>query len=375
MTAGTAKPLDPAERLARLRLIRSENVGPVTFHRLLERFGTAKEALNALPDMAKRGGRRAPLKVCPEAAAKEELSAAEAIGAKPVFFGDPEYPPLMTMAADGAAVLYVTGHTHLLTKDSVAVVGARNASLNGRRFAERLAAALGEAGLCVVSGMARGIDAAAHAGALKTGTVAVMAGGPDVIYPKENESLHKEIISAGAAVTEMPPGTEPLARHFPARNRLIAAMTQGVVVVEASPKSGSLITARMAGDLGREVLAVPGAPGDPRSRGTNQLIRDGAVLTETAEDVLEALARPVGGGLAERGIPEPPTEPRPPLSLETVAEVRAWIEGNLGPSPVMVDEIVRDGQFSLPAVAGALLELELAGRLERLPGGRVSMII
>ena len=365
----------PTERVARLRLIRSENVGPVTYHRLLERFGSASGALDALPDLARRGGRAAVLRICPQAAAEAELNAAEAAGAKAVMYGEPAYPPLLSMIPDAPAVLYVRGHVPLLAKRTIAVVGARNASLNGRRFAERLAADLGGKGFCVASGLARGIDTAAHIGALETGTVAVIAGGVDVAYPPENAALQNDIAGRGAVLSEMPPGTQPQARHFPTRNRILAGLARGVTVVEASPRSGSLITARLAVDYHREVFAVPGAAGDPRARGTNQLIRDGAVLTESADDVVEALS-----GLSESVLSDVETfdsvdKMHPEPSNSVIDEARVWIESVIGPTPVTVDEIVRDGQFSTAAVAGALLELELAGRLERHPGGRVSLLV
>jgi DNA processing protein len=363
------------ERLAKLRLIRTENVGPVTFHRLMQRFGTAVRALDALPEMARRGGRRAPLTPCPRAEAEAELTAAAAVGAQTVFYGEAAYPPLLTAIPDAPALLCVRGHAHLLKKRVIAVVGARNASLNGRRFAERLAADLGTRGLCVASGLARGIDTAVHQGALASGTVAVVAGGVDVVYPPENADLHAAIAENGAVISEMPPGARPQARHFPTRNRILAGLGRGVVVVEASPRSGSLITARLAADYGREVFAVPGAAGDPRARGANQLIRDGAVLTEHADDILDALT-----GLDDSHLSD--TEPSDSKgafganpSDEVIDEARRWIESVIGAAPVTVDEIMRDGQFSTAAVAGALLELEIAGRLERHPGGRVALLV
>lgn len=372
-TGPSAMPVD--ERLARLRLIRSENVGPVTYHRLIDRFTTASAALDALPSLARRGGRSAPLKVCSASDATTELDAAAALGAQAVFHGEADYPPLLAMIPDAPTVLYVRGHLHLLKKRVIAVVGARNASLNGRRFAERLSTDLGRRGFCVASGLARGIDTAAHVGALDSGTIAVIAGGVDIAYPPENTELQDSIAERGAVISEMPPGTHPQARHFPTRNRILAGLGRGVAVVEASPRSGSLITARLAVDYDREVFAVPGAAGDPRARGTNQLIRDGAILTESADDILDAFSGLLEVGLSDAETSDIAGEIHPRPSDTVIDDARAWIESVIGPTPVTVDEIVRDGQFSTAAVAGALLELELAGRLERHPGGRVSLLV
>jgi DNA processing protein len=268
----------------------------------------------------------------------------------------------------------VAGAHSLLERPMVAIVGARNASVNGRTLAKRLAADLGRAGLVVASGLARGIDAAAHEGALATGTVAVMAGGLDVVYPPEHGALFHEVVATGAAVSEMPPGTQPQASHFPRRNRIVSGLALGVVVVEAAPRSGSLITARMAAEQGREVFAVPGSPLDPRARGTNGLLRDGATLVESAEDVLAALAdllrRPLGEGrrsayLAPSG--GPPDE-------RSLARARQGVIDALGAAPVGVDDIVRHLGIEMPVLQMALLELELAGRVERHPGGRVSLV-
>jgi len=288
--------LNAKDRLDWLRLARSDNVGPITFYKLLERFGSAGAALDALPDLARHGGGRKKLKVGSKADAEREIEALGQIGAGLIARGEPAYPPLLAHIEDAPPLISVLGHSHLLTKKAIAVVGARNASVNGLRFAETIARDLGEGGLMVVSGLARGIDAAAHKGALATGTLAVQGGGVDVVYPKENAALYESIKAEGAIVSEIAPGTQPQARHFPRRNRLISGIARGVVVVEASPRSGSLITARMALEQNREVFAVPGAAGDLRARGTNGLIRDGAVLTETAEDVLSVLDGMERGG-------------------------------------------------------------------------------
>lgn len=366
------------ERLEWLRLIRSENVGPMTFFRLLEQFGSAGEALSALPDLARKGGQR-NYRLFSREDAEAELKALENAGAFLVGYTEPEYPPLLR-AVDGAPPLIsVKGATHLLARTTIAVVGARNASANGLGFARKLAADLGRGGFgvqnaVVASGLARGIDAAAHQGALESGTIAVLAGGIDKVYPAENALLHDEIAERGVLLAEMPVGTQPTGRLFPVRNRIISGLSRGVVVVEASPRSGSLITARNALDQGREVFAVPGAPGDPRTQGTNGLIRDGAMLTESATDVLRALGE--GGALlAIRQYAfdfniQNPSHP----DQDSMAGGRPVIMELLGFSPVAVDELVRNCQFSIATVSAILLELELAGRLERHPGNRVSLV-
>ena len=365
--------LSEAEKLDWLRLIRSDNVGPITFYKLLERFATARAALEALPDLARHGGGKR-LKVFSKAQAEAEVEALERIGARLVSRGGPDYPPLLAHIEDAPPLIGVLGHAHLLAKKAIAVVGARNASVNGCRFARKIAANLGQGGLLVVSGMARGIDAAAHEGTIATGTLAVLGGGLDVVYPKENSTLYEKIVAEGALISEVPPGARPLARHFPRRNRLISGIARGVVIVEASPRSGSLITARMALEQGREVFAVPGSAVDPRARGTNHLIRQGAILTESAEDVFQALNEAERTPLKERepfdfkevslGAPAP----------DEVEETRGAIEKSLSPTPSLVDEIIRNCQFSPPVVSWVLLELELAGRLERHPGNKVSLI-
>ncbi|MBL4690114.1 MAG: DNA-protecting protein DprA, partial [Rhodospirillales bacterium] len=334
--------LTAADRLDWLRLIRSDNVGPITFYKLLERFGNVRAALDALPEMARRGGRAGRLKVATLAAAEREMEALDKIGAVPIGRGEPDYPPLLGHIEDAPPLINALGHTHLLRKKAIAVVGARNASVNGLGFAEKIARDLGQGGLLVVSGMARGIDAAAHRGALGTGTAAVLGGGVDVIYPKENADLYDRLRGEGVMVSEIAPGTQPQARHFPRRNRLISGIARGVVVVEASPRSGSLITARMALEQGRDVYAVPGAAVDPRARGTNNLIRQGAILTESANDVFEVLNSageiPLGDSelIDFKGIS--PTPPDPDL----VASARSGIEKNFGAAPTPVDEIIRN---------------------------------
>ncbi len=362
-----------ASQIAFLRLIRSENVGPITCRRLIAQFGDASAALEALPELARKGGRRRPPRLCTQDEAERELEALQALGARVLTLADPDYPPALAAIDDPPPVIGVLGDAALLTRRAVAVVGARNASANGRRFAKQIAADLGRAGLAVTSGLARGIDTAAHEGALDSGTVAVLAGGPDVVYPRENAALYDAVRERGAVVSEMPAGLVPQARHFPRRNRLISGLSLGVLVVEAAPRSGSLITARMALEQGREVFAVPGSPLDPRARGCNHLIRQGAVLTESAEDVLEALE----GFLAERRIrsqSEPQFAPEAPESgRDEASEARGIVKQLLGPSPVLLDEVARQAQLSAAMVNRVLLELELAGRVVRHPGNRVSL--
>ncbi|MDE1146613.1 MAG: DNA-processing protein DprA [Azospirillaceae bacterium] len=365
--------LSPAERLDWLRLSRSESVGPITFRRLLERYGDAATALEALPDLARRGGRDRPLNVAPRAAAERELAALDRMGARLLASCEPDYPPQLAAVEDAPPVITVLGNPSILSRPAVAVVGARNASLTGRKIAGGIARDLADAGLVVVSGLARGIDTAAHEASLHKGTVAALAGGVDVVYPPENAELHRRIADLGALVAESPPGTEPQARHFPRRNRLISGLSRGVLVVEAALKSGSLITARLALEQGRDLFAVPGSPLDPRAQGCNRLLKDGAVLVENADDILAYLgpqglstlaAPPMGGG---------PVPPPPDPGEMAVAAARPRVTLCLSPTPVRIDEIVRDCQLSAAVVLTVLLELELAGRLHRHPGGRVSL--
>ena len=378
MTWQHRQQLNRTERTDWLRLIRSENVGPVTFFHLLHYYGSAGAALEALPELAKRGGKR-KIKICPKDTAERELARLDEIGAALIAHGEADYPRALGAIEDAPPLIARLGHAHLLERAMVAVVGARNASSNGRRLAGQLAAGLGAAGITVVSGLARGIDTAAHKGALESGTAAVVAGGIDVVYPAENQALYEEIVARGVVLAESPPGTEPIARHFPRRNRLISGLSLGVVVVEAAPRSGSLITARMALEQGREVFAVPGSPLDPRARGANNLIRQGATLTEGAEDVLQAISEQMTRPLEEpagSSFDAPPGEP-PPADITDgeIDAARKNIVELLSPSPAPVDELIRECQVSAALVAVVLLELELAGRIERHPGGRVSLIV
>jgi DNA processing protein len=365
--------LTSADRLDWLRLIRSENVGPVTFRHLIRRFGSAAAALAALPDLAKRGGRAQPLKVHPRAAAERELAELARLNGRLVAFTEPEFPAPLAAIDDSPPLLAVLGQSQILMRPTVAIVGARNASANGKLIAGTLAREIGAAGYAIASGLARGIDSAAHEAALDSGTIAVVAGGIDVIYPPENEALYRSIATRGAVIAEMPLGTVPQARHFPRRNRLISGISLGVVVVEAALRSGSLITARFALEQGREVFAVPGSPLDPRSAGANGLIRDGATLVQSAADVIAALAAqkpPLSAG-GEPGFAA--AQGADPAERE-VADARPLLLELLSPEPVAVDELLRACPFSPAAVQTALLELELAGRLARHPGNRVSLL-
>ncbi len=368
-----AESLTDRERRDRLRLIRTEGIGPITYFQLLKRFASAAAAINALPELARRGGRSTPPRIRSVAEAEAEIEAVARLGARLIAHDESGYPPALAAIEGAPPLLYVRGRAEMLVRQAVAIVGARNASANGMRFARQLAAELGAAGLLVVSGLARGIDTAAHRGALSTGTVAVMAGGVDVVYPPENDGLYAEILETGAVVSELPPGVKPTERHFPRRNRIVSGIARGVVVVEAAPRSGSLITARLAGEQGREVFAVPGSPLDPRARGTNNLIRQGAILTESAADVLDGLGSTALPRLHE-SVPHPQCEPENG-SLASEAELltaREQVIGKLGPTPVPVDEIVRQCQLAPAVVLTILLELELAGRLTRYPGNQVS---
>ncbi len=358
----------------RLRLIRSENVGPVTYRHLISKYGSAARALEAIPDLAARGGGKSP-KIADASLIDAELKAIKRIGAELLFLGDPDYPALLAELGNPPPILLWKGRLELLRRPMVAVVGARNASAAACRFARDLANSLANKGMCVVSGLARGIDTAAHQGALEQATIAVIAGGLDVYYPPENQALQKKIAERGLLLAEQPAGTEPRARHFPYRNRIIAGLARGTVVVEAAPRSGSLITARLAAEAGRQVMAVPGFPLDPRSRGCNMLIREGANLIQSADDIIELVHH--FDDRAEQHI-----EASRDRGNFNAAEIpadqsedidRAPVISLLSATPVTVDEIVRQSGFEQAAVQLALLELELAGRLCRHAGARVSL--
>jgi DNA processing protein len=363
--------LDIAERLAWLRLARTNNVGPVNFAQLIARFGSASAAVEEIPRLVQRGGGK-DFVLPPKGDAVHELEHLEKLGGRIIAACEPDFPHGLAALDPPPPLISVIGRIHLLQKDMVAIVGARNASALARKFAQILARDLGEAGLVIASGLARGIDSAAHETGLEHGTVAVVAGGVDIIYPPENETLYRAIAERGAVISEMRLGESPQARHFPRRNRLISGLSRGVVVVEAAERSGSLITANYALDQGREVFAVPGSPLDPRAKGANRLIREGATLTESADDVL-AVLRPI----LARGFGEPDTDAPTPLgntdALETEADrVRARIEEALGAAPVEIDELIRQTGALPGAVLTVILELELAGRCRRHPGNRVS---
>ena len=355
------------ERFNRLRLIRSPRIGPVTFRQLMARFGTAGEALRAVPDMAARGGGKAS--IIDAQIVEQEIARSRAAGARYLITGDADYPFLLDQMEGAPPALIVRGDVSLAARECVAMVGARNASAAACRFARTLAQELGQRGAVVVSGLARGIDTAAHQGALESGTIAVIACGIDIAFPPENAELQERLAEEGLLVTEHPPGTQPLARQFPARNRIIAGLARGTVVVEAAPRSGSLITARLAGEAGREVMAVPGSPIDPRAQGCNQLIREGAVLIQSAADVIEAI-----GAIDPRMVRQPGSDfSGEPPSGDVADRERASIVALLGPAPVPVDELIRLSSLGPAVVQTVLLELELAARLERHAGGKVSL--
>jgi DNA processing protein len=355
------------DRLDRLRLIRSANVGPVTYFQLIQRFGTAKAALEAIPQLAARGGGKLPV-IADLRAVAQEIEAVERLGARYLFLGQGLYPPLLAEIDTAPPALIVRGDLNLLDRPTIAIVGARNASAAACRFARQLAHDLAGEGVLIVSGLARGIDTAAHQGSLERGTVGVIASGIDIAFPPENKALQEEIATRGLLIAEQPPGREPLARHFPYRNRIIAGMALGTVVVEAAPKSGSLITARLATEAGREVMSVPGSPLDPRAQGCNQLIRDGATLIQSAADVIEAI-RPMVGRVSQRSM----DFRAEPVSVDASDRDRAVVLDLLSHAPVAVDEIIRQAGLAPAMVQTVLLELELAGRLERHAGGRVSL--
>jgi DNA processing protein len=375
--------MTPAETLGRIRLSRTNGVGPITYRRLMEQYGTAAAALDALPSLARQGGRSSSPDVPAAQAIEREIEALARLGGRMLVLDGPGYPELLALLEDAPPVVSVLGDVGVFTGRAVAVVGGRNASANGQRMAEMLAADLTIAGLVVVSGMARGVDTAAHVGALHAGrTVAAVAGGLDMPYPEENTALQARIAASGAVIAEAPLGTAPQSRHFPRRNRIIAGLSLGVVVVEAAPRSGSLITARLAQEAGRDLFAVPGSPLDPRCRGSNDLIRQGATLTETAADVLDNLTdHPGRTGLArlpmfKRGgfdAPESVWEGAE-ASVPDMDRARRDVVAMLGPEPTSVDDLVRRCHLSASAVMVVLLELELAGRVETMPGHRVALL-
>jgi len=366
LSVGGERAISRDEGIARLRLIRSPGIGPISYIQLIHRFGSPEAALAAVPDLARRGGGKVP-EIASLGAVEAELNRVKALGARYLFRGTAAYPPLLDQIDDAPPALIVRGDIGLFDRRAVAIVGARNASGAAIRFARGLAHDLAAEGLLVVSGLARGIDTAAHQGAIDGATAAVIAGGIDVAYPPENHALQDDIARRGLLLAEQPPGVEPRARHFPYRNRIIAGLTLGTVVVEAAPKSGSLITARLAGEYGREVMAVPGSPIDPRAQGCNLLIREGAILVQNAADIIEQIGSISGVAMMRDGFAAPVPGPDPGEQ-----DHRAVI-GLLGPVPLPIDELVRLSGLPASNVQMVLLELELAGRLDRHAGGRIAL--
>jgi DNA processing protein len=362
--------LSDEARIDWLRLIRSDNIGPRTFRYLLQHFGSAGAALEALPTLARRGGATRPVSICPRADAEREMEAARRLGVQFIATSEDAYPSRLAAIDDAPPLMAVRGNLAALARPMIAMVGSRNASGAGLKFAERLARDLGDAGLVIASGLARGIDAAAHRASLATGTVAVLAGGHDRIYPEQHADLLDALLADGAAISEMPFGWEPRAPDFPRRNRLISGLSLGVVIVEAAKRSGSLITARFALEQGREVFAVPGSPIDPRAEGTNGLLKQGATLVTDASDVL-SVVQPILGR-QEMSAREPDADDLSSAG-EPDADMRARIVALLGPAPVSLDDLVRLSNASPALVRIVLLELELAGRIERHGGGLVAL--
>lgn len=401
---------DAARRLAWLRLWRSENIGPRTFQSLLGRFGSAEAALEALPDLIRRKRPGRPIRIAELAEIEREFEAADRLGARFLCRDEIGFPSLLREIDSAPAVIAIRGNAGVLDRPCVAIVGARNASASGLAFAERLARGLAQAGYVIVSGFARGIDSRAHRASLATGTIAVLAGGHDRLYPADQEPFMAQLLEDGAAISEMPFGWEARGLDFPRRNRLVSGLSLGVIVVEAARRSGSLITARFAADQGREVFAVPGSPLDPRADGTNDLIRDGATFCTGADDVLRALADRVSGRSPDDLLADPGGTPEPPLwdeidlfsgapatasdhapvgdrpglreppaapepRREDSLASREKVIERLGPAPVSIDELARAAELPIREVRGVILELEIAGRLERHGGGLVSLIV
>lgn len=369
-----AESISVAEKLSWLRLARTENVGPITFHRLVSIYGSPQKALERLPDLARRGGRSKPLKAPDQSAVEKEYEALQKIGGNVITMAEEFYPLSLAAIDDAPPVISILGDISLANKSCIAIVGARNASLNGRKFAEKLARGLGDNNQIIASGLARGIDTAAHIGSLNTGTIAVVAGGIDIVYPEENKNLYEQIREKGLIIAETPLGVPPIAQSFPRRNRIVSGLSQGVVIVEATMRSGSLITARLAGEQGRDVYAVPGHPFDPRAQGSNHLIREGATLVRGADDILEAVR-----SLPARVLREP-KQPEARFNIELSGDPDAQenahdiIFGHLSFTPVAVDELIQTCLLSISVVQLTLLEMELAGRIRRHPGNRVSLV-
>lgn len=362
-----------AERIAKVRLAWTPRIGPVTFRHLLSRYETATEAIEALPGLARRGGSKDTPKVPPASEVEAEMERLSKLGGRMLVAGDEDYPSLLAATEDAPPFLETLGQDHLLGKKALAIVGARNASAIGRRLAEKFAREVAGEGYIIISGLARGIDGAAHTGALDTGTIAVLGGALNIYYPRENRMLQDEVAGRGLLVSEHRIGTRPQASHFPRRNRIISALSLGVLVVEAAPRSGSLITARLAGEQGREVMAVPGSPLDPRAQGANNLIRSGASLVETPEDILEILS-----GLHTKGLSEPPADshydmPREQQDKDLLSDARKRVQELLSPTPVPVDDLIRMSKLPAGVVLTVLLEMEIAGSVSRGAGHSVAL--
>jgi len=367
-------PPNDQEKLNWLRLSRTENVGPITFYQLIERFGSAEKALNALPELAARGGRKKPLKAPEAGIAEKEYAQLRKLGGDMIAVMEDGYPLALSAIDDAPPLLSYIGNLKLAHQSCVAIVGARNASINGKKFAQKLGADLGAKNQIVVSGLARGIDTAAHQGALKTGTVAVVATGLDVVYPEENQTLYKEICENGLVLAEGALGQAPFAAAFPRRNRIVSGLSKGVVVVEATRKSGSLITARLAGEQGRDVYAVPGHPLDPRAEGPNHLIREGATLVRSADDIIEMIETYSGTGFADQNLRQSALGTMQASQESVPDNAHDLVTSQLSFTPISVDELIRSCQLSIPVLQTVLLELELAGRISRLPGNRVMLV-
>lgn len=368
--------LSDRQRIAWLRLYRSENVGPATFRDLINHCGSAELALEMLPELAGRGGPLKSVRIASAESAEREIERAERAGARILGIGEPDYPPLLRLTDQAPPLVTIKGSAGAFSPPAAGIVGSRNASMAGIKLARTMARDLGEAGYVTVSGLARGIDTAAHEASVETGTIAVLAGGIDQVWPPQNADLLDRIQNGGngAAVTEMPFGWEARARDFPRRNRIIAALSLGLVVIEAAARSGSLISARLANELGRLVFAVPGSPLDPRSEGTNGLLKSGATVTTSAADVIEALS-PLGGIMPRFRPDQPPRfEPEDTLSLPPDDSQRAQVVSLLGPTPVDVDDIISHTGLPPSQVFLAILELDLANRIERHSGNRVSLV-
>lgn len=368
LPAPARNPQPDAERIAAIRLIRSENVGPVTFRDLLSHYGSARTALEALPELSRRGGRRQPIRICPQSEAEAEISRAERFGAELILVGDPDYPrPLAALDAP-PPLLYAKGDTSLLQKPTIAIVGSRQCSAAGAKLARLFATEIGRAGFIVASGLARGIDAAAHQAAISTGTIAVLAGGIDHVYPPEHDTLQQAIGERGCLLSEMPFGFIPRGQDFPRRNRIVSGLSLGVLIIEAARRSGTLVTARLAAEQGREVFAVPGHPLDPRAEGTNKLLKSGATFVTEPADILSALSPQLNvpapqlreEPLATRHVTTPPSD-----------DDRGRVLSALGPAPVDIDSLARATGLPIRSVQIAVMELALAGRLER-HGGLIS---